>query len=111
MYYALLVIGGLNTAFSAFYYMRILKAMAFERPIEEIENRPVPPLGISPAAAAYATVLAGIVLVMGLIVNPLSTVTESGASQFSKEQPVAPQPKATGGAQGKNAGIRRGANP
>src|SRR5207302_6997823 len=31
--YALLVIGGLNTVFSVFYYLKVLKVMALDRPL------------------------------------------------------------------------------
>src|SRR5262249_34562515 len=42
--YALLLIGGINTVFSVFYYLKVLKVMVLDKPLEEIENRPAAPL-------------------------------------------------------------------
>ena len=36
--FALLVIGGINTVFGLFYYVRVLKVMILERPVEELEG-------------------------------------------------------------------------
>ena len=39
VYYALLVIGGINTALSAVYYIRVLKVMILDKSLDEIEGR------------------------------------------------------------------------
>ena len=36
--YALLVVGGLNTVISVVYYIKVLKVMILERPVEEVEG-------------------------------------------------------------------------
>ena len=37
--FALLVIGGINTVLGLFYYVRVLKVMILERPVEELEGK------------------------------------------------------------------------
>jgi NADH-quinone oxidoreductase subunit N len=64
--YALLVIGGLNTVLSLFYYIKVLKVMILDRPLEEIEGVPPASLPLSAGKAAYATVLAVVVLLLGI---------------------------------------------
>src|SRR5207249_4819767 len=46
--YALLVIGGLNTVLSLFYYINVLKVMALDLPLDDIEGREPAPLPLSP---------------------------------------------------------------
>ena len=86
--YALLVIGGLNTVLSLFYYMKVLKVMVLESPLEVVENRPVAPLRTSPIANAYLVVLAATILLVGVFWNPLSQASSiDGVNSFAK--PVA----------------------
>jgi NADH-quinone oxidoreductase subunit N len=91
VFFALLVIGGLNTAFSAFYYMRVLKVMILDRPIETVEGTSPEPLGVPATANAYVGVLAALVLILGIIVDPLAYASDRAVTTFEKTA----APKAT----------------
>jgi NADH-quinone oxidoreductase subunit N len=69
--YALLVIGGLNTVISVLYYLKVLKVMVLEKPLEEVEGRPSEPLPVPGPVSAYALVLAAAVVVLGILWGPL----------------------------------------
>jgi NADH-quinone oxidoreductase subunit N len=77
--YALLVIGGLNTVLSVFYYIKVLKVMALDRPLEDLESRPVAPLAEPVSAKAYATVMAIIVLAIGILWDPIARASDQGS--------------------------------
>jgi NADH-quinone oxidoreductase subunit N len=84
--YALLVIGGLNTVLSLFYYVKVLKVMILEKTIEEVENRPAAQLSVPGLPNLYACVLAGVILVVGIFWDPLSAAsTEKGVDRFHHE--------------------------
>jgi NADH-quinone oxidoreductase subunit N len=57
--YLLLVIGGVNTVLSLFYYLRVVKVMAIE---PEPEQQPVPAIRLLSTPGIYAAVLAGLML-------------------------------------------------
>jgi NADH-quinone oxidoreductase subunit N len=89
--YALLVIGGINTVLSLFYYIKVLKVMILDRPLEVVEGRTPPPLTLTPGAAVYASVMAVMILVVGLAWNPLVKASlDQGVSGFQR----IPQPPA-----------------
>jgi NADH-quinone oxidoreductase subunit N len=67
--YALLVIGGINTVFSAMYYIKVLRVMILDRRLEEVEGRPVERLPVPQIVAGYATILAGAVFAVGIFWN------------------------------------------
>src|SRR5262249_55235237 len=81
--YALLLIGGLNTVFSLFYYLKVLKVMVLEKPLEEIENRPAAPLKLSVSATAFAGLLAVMLLVLFAAGDPIVKASDKGAADFS----------------------------
>jgi NADH-quinone oxidoreductase subunit N len=83
VYYALLVIGGLNTAFSAFYYVRVLKVMILDRSLDEVEGREPPPLRIPAPAAAYTGFLAAAVVGLGVAWNFLAVASADGVKSFA----------------------------
>src|SRR5260370_23782122 len=56
--YALLVIGGLNTVLSVMYYIKVLRVMILDRPLEDVEGRPAKPLLVPMGASVFATLLA-----------------------------------------------------
>jgi len=87
--YALLVIGGLNTVLSLVYYVKVLKVMALDKPLEEVEGRPAKPLPVPLLANLYASLLAGAILVIGIFWNQLSNGAEHGVNGFSRT-PTAP---------------------
>jgi NADH-quinone oxidoreductase subunit N len=121
VYYALLVIGGLNTAFSAFYYLRVLKTMIFDQPLDAVESQTPTPLRMPAAATAYAGFLAAAVVALGVIVDPVANAGEQSVVNFEKQKTPTPllkgglnekaggaAPKGQGKAQGKGQGKAQG---
>jgi NADH-quinone oxidoreductase subunit N len=86
--YALLVIGGLNTAISAMYYIKVLRVMCLERSAEQIEGEPVEPLPVPTGSAIFATVMAVMLFILGVAWNPLADASDVGANRFNN----APRP-------------------
>ena len=81
--YALLVIGGLNTVVSLFYYVKVLKVMILEKSIEEVEGRPVEIIGVPFLARSYVALLGAAVLYLGLFWDPLAKASYNvGVSNF-----------------------------
>jgi len=96
--YALLVIGGLNTVVSLFYYVKVLKVMVLENPIEVVENKPVVPLPTPFLANVYLSVLAVAILVVGVFWNPLDQAKKQAVIGFAEPAvPSAVQSTAQGG--------------
>jgi NADH-quinone oxidoreductase subunit N len=81
--YALVVIGGLNTALSAVYYLNVLRVMCLERPAEE-PARTRPQALVGPGAAFYGTVLAAMIFVIGIAWGPISRASDQGVDRFSR---------------------------
>ncbi len=81
--YALLVIGGLNTALSAVYYLNVLRVMCLERPAEA-PARPRQQAMVGPGAAFYGTVLAAMIFVIGIAWGPISRASDQGVDRFSR---------------------------
>jgi NADH-quinone oxidoreductase subunit N len=97
--YALLVIGGLNTVISAVYYIKVLKVMALDADPEATEGRPSRPLAVSTGPAFYATVMALLILVLGIVWSPLVDASDRGAGNVDVPIKSAPkQPSAQGAA-------------
>jgi NADH-quinone oxidoreductase subunit N len=96
--YALLVIGGLNTVLSLFYYVKVLKVMILDQPLEAVENRPVAQLPTPAIANGYLIVLAGAILVVGILWNPLSVASTKGVIGFTQAPQVGSPQRAEGGA-------------
>ncbi len=80
--YALLVIGGLNTVLSLVYYMKVLKVMILDRPVEDVEGQTPIPLTALPGAELYATILAVVVLLLGILWDPLARYSNQGVNRF-----------------------------
>ena len=59
--YLLLVIGGLNTVVSLFYYLRVVKVMTLEA---EPEGQPAPVVPLFSVPGGYAVALAGMMFLM-----------------------------------------------
>lgn len=77
--YVVLAFGGLNTVFSLFYYVRVLKAMFIEPRPETARSVSLPM-----TEASYVMVLAAMVLLLGLLPNGLSSiVSEAGSAVLS----------------------------
>jgi NADH-quinone oxidoreductase subunit N len=84
--YALLVIGGLNTVLSLFYYIKVLKVMVLDRPLDEIEGVPPASLPLSAGKAAYASCLAAVVLLLGIFWDPSPIRIRQSEFQLSLTQ-------------------------
>ena len=90
--YALLVIGALNTVISLVYYIKVLKVMALDRPVEDLEaGRPVA-LRVPWGSALYSSLLAAAVLVLGISPNwyPMVEFSQQGVSQFKEAERGSP---------------------
>jgi NADH-quinone oxidoreductase subunit N len=84
--YALLVIGGLNTVLSLFYYIKVVKVMILDKTLEEVENRPSEPLPVPFWPNLYAVVLAGVILLVGIFWDPLAVASnDKGVDRFYRE--------------------------
>src|SRR5581483_4643590 len=84
--YALLVVGGLNTVISVMYYIKVLRVMILDRPLEDVEGRGVTPLPVPMGASMYATLLAAAVFFLGIAWEPLATQSDQGVERFRKVQ-------------------------
>src|SRR5262249_52826919 len=82
--YALLVIGGLNTVLSVFYYLKVMKVMIIDRSVEDVEGRPAVPLAEPVGVRAYALLLAVLLVVAGVLWDPLATAGDKGAGRFHR---------------------------
>jgi NADH-quinone oxidoreductase subunit N len=85
--YALLVIGGLNTVLSLFYYVNVLKVMILDKPVQTVDGQPPPRLLIPVGSAVYATLMAAAVLVLGILWDPLAGYSDKGVQGFKPERP------------------------
>jgi len=75
-FYVLLAVGAVNTAVSAYYYLKVVRLMLLEEPTDAT------PISPSPAASLYLVVLAVALLVFGLVWNPLTTAAELAVGTF-----------------------------
>jgi NADH-quinone oxidoreductase subunit N len=81
--YALVVIGGINTVISLVYYIKVMKVMALERPLEEVEGRPSEPLDLPLLPSIYAGLLAAAIFVGGILWGPLADASDQGVTGFA----------------------------
>ena len=96
---ALLVIGGINTVLSAVYYLKVLKVMILESPLEEVEGRESPPLAMPRPAAIYGAGLALVVFLLGILFDGLLDASARGATPFQQKptRPVVSQAQTEAG--------------
>jgi NADH:ubiquinone oxidoreductase subunit 2 (subunit N) len=80
--YALLVIGGINTVISLVYYMKVLKVMILEKPIEDLTGTTPAALAVPLSSSVFAALLAAAVLVLGIEWNDLAEYSDKGANGF-----------------------------
>ena len=78
----LLFVLGINSVLSLVYYVNALKVMIIEKPIEEVEGREAEPVKISFGANLYSGLMAFLVLLLGILWNPLAVLTEQGTKPF-----------------------------
>ena len=74
-----LAFGGLNTVISLFYYLRVAKTMCIDaRPAEAAQVTMV----ASSSPAMYVMLVSGMVVFLGIIIEPLSKVALHAAGSF-----------------------------
>jgi NADH-quinone oxidoreductase subunit N len=91
--YALLVVGGVNTALSAVYYLKVLKVMILDHPPGAEEGYAAGPVPAPAGPAFYGSLLALMILVVGVAWNPLAQASDRGVNGFQQVAPAA-QPRA-----------------
>lgn len=74
---SLVVIGVVNTVFSLFYYLRVVKTMILD---PEPENRPAPTIRLWSNPGFYCALLAFLLVVLGIYWNPLFVEAQIAAS-------------------------------
>jgi NADH-quinone oxidoreductase subunit N len=80
--YGLLLVGGLNTVISAVYYLKVMKVMILDERIEDVEGRAPAVLPERASAVVFASLMALIVLALGIVVNPVVAASQSGVGRF-----------------------------
>lgn len=76
----MLVVGGLNTALSLYYYLRVIKVMTFDREIDS--TRPRPLSVISPLGACYIFAISVPLLAITVMAAPLHEWSLAAALQL-----------------------------
>jgi NADH-quinone oxidoreductase subunit N len=76
--YVLLGIGVVNTAISAYYYLRVARMMLLEEPVEESSGTARPTAGV----AVYLTILVAALFAAGIAWNPLVALVERAGATF-----------------------------
>jgi NADH-quinone oxidoreductase subunit N len=100
--YILVVVGGLNTVLSLFYYVKVLKVMALEKTLEEVEDRPIAQTPAPIAQKIYISAIAIIVLGFFFVWNPMATFSEKeGVNSFHPTPPEIAAKKVTPPGKGK----------
>jgi NADH-quinone oxidoreductase subunit N len=88
----LLVIAGLNTVLSAFYYLKVMKVMILDHRVEDLEGGE-PPLVREPIfASGFSMLMALAVFGLGILWGPVNNLSAQSVARFRKEppSPVAP---------------------
>ncbi len=76
---SLVVIGVINTVFSLFYYLRVVKTMVLD---PEPEDRPAPTIRLWSNPGFYCVLLAFLLVVLGIYWNPLFVEAQIAASSL-----------------------------
>jgi NADH-quinone oxidoreductase subunit N len=76
-FYVLLGVGAVNTAVSAYYYLKVARAMLLEEPVG------VEPLAIPPAASLFLVALVAFLFAAGVLWEPLMGETARAAGAFA----------------------------
>jgi NADH-quinone oxidoreductase subunit N len=77
--WVVLAAGGLNTVISLFYYLRVAKVMCID--VRPVDARPVSLTSDSPSGL-YVMLVSGMVVLLGIIIQPLSRVAHHAAAAF-----------------------------
>jgi NADH:ubiquinone oxidoreductase subunit 2 (subunit N) len=70
------------------YYVKVLKVMILDRPLDEVEGEPAQPLPKPIGASVYAAVMAAMILVLFVGWDWLLGASQQGAEGFRKFQPA-----------------------
>jgi NADH-quinone oxidoreductase subunit N len=81
--FGLLIIGGINSVFSAVYYLKVLKVMILEGRAEDLEGREPVRLREPFEAVLFSSIVALAVFVLGILWAPLDRFTREGADRFA----------------------------
>ena len=76
-YYVLLGVGAVNTAVSAYFYLKVVRAMVLESPDGAPATRPT-----GAAARAYLTLLAALLVALGVVWDPLTRAADKAVADF-----------------------------
>jgi hypothetical protein len=109
--YATLAIGGINTVVSAVYYLKVLKVMILERPVEEVEGVPAARLPLSFMKAVYGSLLGLAIFGVFVAWGRLSKATELAIGDFEPPPKVTIPPTPPLGAGGGRRGGQGGGRP
>jgi NADH-quinone oxidoreductase subunit N len=77
--WVVLAAGGINTVFSLVYYIRVLRIMFMGQPTEQSRNLKFP---LFTSSGLYVTGIALVVLLMGIIVEPMSATAKQIATML-----------------------------
>ena len=75
----LVAIGGLNTVFSLFYYLRVVKTMVLDA---EPADRPAPTIPVWSNPGFYCALIAFLLVMLGIFWNPLFAEAQQAASML-----------------------------
>jgi NADH-quinone oxidoreductase subunit N len=104
MLYIVLVAGGINSVLSAVYYLKVLKVMALEPTVEQVEGKTPAPLAEPTSTVFYAGILSGLLLVVGLGWNGLAEASKKGVAAFPDKPGAAITMQAQAEGEGKVSG-------
>jgi NADH-quinone oxidoreductase subunit N len=94
--YAVVMAAGLNTVISLVYYAKVLKVMALERNLEEVEGTPVRQMPLPVIHATFLSAVAAALLAIFIFWNPLKVASADGVNSFARPPAVqaaqTPQP-------------------
>ena len=76
LYFGLLAVAALNTAISAGYYLKVVRAMTLDEPVED------GPIRVSVGGRLLIALLVGLVFAVGVFWGPLAEVTDQAAAAF-----------------------------
>ncbi|MBA4063496.1 MAG: NADH-quinone oxidoreductase subunit N [Isosphaera sp.] len=75
-FFALLGVGAVNTALSAYYYLKVVRVMVLDDPADPA------PVRTPPAAVAYLAILAAALFALGVAWDPLARAAATAAGAF-----------------------------
>ena len=85
-FYILLGVGAVNTALSAYYYLRVVRAMLLESPGGDAAHAngtgTVTEMKVGPFSSLYLSFLVFVLFFLGIVWNPLTNFAEQAAKTF-----------------------------